>query len=333
MNKTIQTMLACAMAMLCWLPAVSGAQTIVDIAYVQAALQRGVQVWDVRDASDYAKGHLPGALSLGDAAKLLRDPNTEDFIPIPRLEAMLGAAGIDPARETVVYGSRGTWNAYFGRYTLRYFGGHQVTVFHDGIEAWQAAGLPVSNSAAPKSTVQLKLVPHPSVAVTTAEVIRQLNNPSVQLIDARTPKEFAGEDIRALRGGHIPGAINIPYEQNWIDPDTQLKLAQKKVNDTSGMALKTNAELKALYAKLDPEKETVVYCQSGVRASETAGVLEQLGFKKVRVYDSSWLGYGNQLDAPANHATVFNVGALNGRMAALQSRIDMLEKELASAKK
>ena len=179
MNKTIQAMLAYAMAMLCWLPAASGAQTIVDAAYVQAALQRGVQVWDVRDASDYAKGHLPGALSLGDAAKLLRDPNTEDFMPIPRLEAMLGAAGIDPARETVVYGSRGTWNAYFGRYTLRYFGGDKVTVFHDGIEAWQAAGLPVSNSAAHNSTVQLKLVPHPSVAVTTAEVIRQLNNPSV----------------------------------------------------------------------------------------------------------------------------------------------------------
>ena len=73
--------------------------------------------------------------------------------------------------------------------------------------------------------------------------------------------------------------------------------------------------------------------QSGVRASETAGVLEQLGFKNVRVYDSSWLGYGNKLDAPANNATVFNVGALNGRMGALQARIDALEKELAATKK
>jgi thiosulfate/3-mercaptopyruvate sulfurtransferase len=333
MKKICHALASRALALLFCVPVLAGAQTIVDAAHVQAALQRGAQVWDVRDANDYAKGHLPGALNLGDAAKLLRDPNTEDFIAISRLEAMLGAAGIDPSRETVVYGSRGTWNAYFGRYTLRYFGGDQVTVFHDGIEGWQAAGMPVSTSVAPQRAVQLKLVPHPAVAVTTAEVIRQLNNPAVQLIDARTPKEFAGEDIRALRGGHIPGAINIPYEQNWIDPDTQLKLAQKKVIDTRGMALKTSAELKALYAKLDPEKETVVYCQSGVRASETAGVLEQLGFKKVRVYDSSWLAYGNQLDAPANNVTVFNVGALNGRLAGLQSRIDMLEKELASAKK
>ena len=69
------------------------------------------------------------------------------------------------------------------------------------------------------------------------------------------------------------------------------------------------------------------------RASETAGVLEQLGFKNVKVYDSSWLGYGNKLDAPAANETVFNVGALNGRIAAMQKRIDALEKELAATKK
>ena len=131
----------------------------------------------------------------------------------------------------------------------------------------------------------------------------------------------------------MPGAINIPYEQNWIDPLTLQKLANKQVNDSRGMSLKSTADLKALYSKLDPEKETVVYCQSGVRASETAGVLEQLGFKNVRVYDSSWLGYGNKLDAPANNATVFNVGALSARLGALQVRIDALEKELAATRK
>ena len=95
------------------------------------------------------------------------------------------------------------------------------------------------------------------------------------------------------------------------------------------MSLKSVADLRALYAGLDPEKETVVYCQSGVRASQTAGVLLQLGFKNVKVYDSSWLAYGNTLDAPANNATMFNIGTLNGRMAAMQNRIDALEKSLA----
>ena len=315
------------------LPTLAQAQVIVDSAQAQEAIKRGAQIWDVRDARDYAKGHLPGALTVGDAASNLRNPNSEDFIATAQIAALLGAAGIDPQRETVVYGARGTWNPYFGRYTLRYFGASKVSVFHDGIEGWQAAGLPVSTAPAQATPVKLALVANPAISVSTTEVISRLNQSQVQLIDARTPKEFAGEDIRALRGGHVPGAINIPYEQNWIDPETQQKLANKQVSDTRGMALKSSADLKALYSKLDPEKETVVYCQSGVRASETAGVLEQLGFKNVRVYDSSWLGYGNQLDAPANNATVFNVGALNGRIGAMQARVDALEKELAAAKK
>lgn len=331
MRQTIQKALA--LVFLGVLPCLTWAQPIVDHTQLQEAVKRGAQLWDVRNARDYAKGHLPGALTLGDAASVLRDPNSEDFIATARIEALLGAAGIDPKRETVVYGARGTWNPYFGRYTLRYFGGSKISVFHEGIEGWQAAGLPVSTLPAQAAPVKLSLVANPAIAVTTQEVITRLNQSQVQIVDARTPKEFAGEDIRALRGGHVPGAINIPYEQNWTDPETLQKLASKQVSDSRGMSLKSTADLKALYARLDPEKETVVYCQSGVRASETGGVLEQLGFKNVRVYDSSWLGYGNQLDAPANNATMFNVGALNGRLGALQARIDALEKELAATKK
>ena len=315
------------------LPTLSQAQVIVDSVQAQEAIKRGAQIWDVRDARDYAKGHLPGALTIGDAASVLRNPNSEDFIATAQIAALLGAAGIDPQRETVVYGARGTWNPYFGRYTLRHFGGNRVSVFHDGIEGWQAAGLSLSTSSMQATPVKLALVANPAISVSTPDVISRLNQSQVQIIDARTPKEFAGEDIRALRGGHVPGAINIPYEQNWIDPDTLQKLANKQVGDTRGMSLKSSADLKALYSKLDPDKETVVYCQSGVRASETAGVLEQLGFKNVKLYDSSWLAYANQLDAPANNATVFNVGALNGRVAAMLARIDALEKELAAAKK
>jgi len=309
------------------------AQPVVNNAYVQEAIKRNVQIWDVRSDRDFAKGHLPGALSAGDAAAVLRDANAEDFLPTQEVAKVLGAAGIDPARETIVYGGRGTWNAYFGRYALRYFGATRVSVLHEGIEGWQAAGLPVATGPAQAAPVKLALTPNPSLAVSTQEVLGRLGRPDVQIIDARTPKEFAGADIRALRGGHIPGAVNIPYEQNWADPDTLQKLARKQVTDTRGMALKADADLKALYARLDPEKETVVYCQSGARASQTAGVLEQLGFKNVKVYDSSWLAYGNKLDAPANNATTFNVGALNARLGALQTRIAALEDELDAAKK
>ena len=308
------------------------ADLIVDSAYVAEALKRSVIIWDVRAADAYARGHIHGAVSIGDAPKLLRDDNTEDFIETARIEKILGDGGIDPGREIIVYGHRGTWNPYFGLYAIQYFGGTAVRVYHGGIEDWTAAGQPVSREAHKLPAVVLKLSTNPAVAVSTRDVVARLNDPNVQILDVRTPKEFSGEDIRAIRGGHIRGAINIPYEHNWVDPDSPLKLSRKQVADSSGMSLKSVAELKQLYARLDPEKETIVYCQSGARASESAGVLKQLGFKNVKVYDSSWLGYGNTLDAPADNVTFFNVGLLNSRVAALQSRIEQLEKELAAAK-
>ena len=305
---------------------------IVDRAYVQEAAKRNALIWDVRSAEEYRKGQIPGAINIGDIARVLRDDNTEDFVATDRIEKILGAAGIDPTRETVLYGQRGAWNPYFGQYTAQHFGGGQARVYHDGIDDWIAAGLPVSREDAKPAPIALKLQVDPAASVSTREVVARLNQAGVQIIDARTPKEYAGEDIRAIRGGHIPGAVNIPYEQNWVDPATPQKLARREVRDSSGMSLRPVEQLKALYAKLDPDKETIVYCQSGARASQTAGVLQQLGFKKVRVYDSSWLGYGNTLDAPANNVTFFNVGLLNGRVASMQNRIETLERELAETK-
>ncbi|HEY0823301.1 MAG TPA: rhodanese-like domain-containing protein, partial [Ramlibacter sp.] len=144
MHKLLRRAIAPALLALSGL---AGAQVIVDTGYVQEALKRKVQVWDVRPDKDFAKGHLPGALSIGDAAAALRDVNAEDFLPTPEIARIFGAAGLDPTRETVVYGTRGSWSPYFGRYALRYFGGTRVTVLHEGIEGWQAAGLPVATGA------------------------------------------------------------------------------------------------------------------------------------------------------------------------------------------
>jgi len=312
--------------------ALAASPIIVDDSYVAEAIARNAVVWDVRPADAYAKAHIAGAINIGDAAKILRDENNEDFIATDRIESILGAAGLDPKRETIVYGSRGTWNPYLALYALQYFGGSNVRVYHDGIEDWVAAGRAISRDASQLPPVALKLEINPTVAVTTKEVVGRLNNPSVQIVDARTLQEFRGEDIRAIRGGHIPGAINIPYEQNWIDPETPAKLARKQITSNVGMSLKPAEDLKRLYARLDPSKETIVYCQSGARASETAGVLQQLGFANVKVYDSSWLGYGNTLDAPADNVTLFNVGLLNSRISTMQERINQLEKELLEAK-
>ena len=139
----------------------------------------------------------------------------------------------------------------FRPYTLQYFGGSNVRVYHEGIEDWAAAGRAISRDASQLPPIALKLeinpavaVTTPAVAVTTKEMVARLNNPNVQIVDARTPREFIGEDVRAIRGGHIPSAINIPYEQNWVDPETPVKLARKQITNNTGSLSSTHFQLR-----------------------------------------------------------------------------------------
>ena len=310
---------------------VVAAQAIVGVTEVQHAVARGALLWDVRDAEAFAKGHIAGAVNLGDPTLTLRDTTTEDYLPLPEIEKALGAAGIDPAREIVVYGDRGLPSAYFAAVTVRYFGGANVRVFHDGIEAWRAAGLPVTTRTTRVTPVALKLAPQPGIVVDTRDVVVALKRGDVQVVDVRTVKEFRGQDVRAIRGGHIPGAINIPFEQNWVDPDTRNKLRSGAVKDSSGMALKPRADLLKVYEKLDPAKETIVYCQSGNRAAESFVVLGELGFRNLRLYDSSWLGYSSWLSAPAEDEVWTNFGALITAVKGLENRFGELERKAAPA--
>jgi thiosulfate/3-mercaptopyruvate sulfurtransferase len=301
---------------------------IIQTGQVQEAIARGAILWDVRDEKSYLEGHIPGAINIGDAGNILRDANKEDYIATAKIQAIFNAAGLDVNKDIVVYGSRGNPYAYFGLYTVQYFGGKQAQIYHDGIDAWKSAGLALQKERPSLPAVSVTLVPQPQLLVTNEEMLKLAQSKSVQIIDVRTPDEFSGKDVRAIRGGHIPNAINIPYEENWQDPATSIKLGKKQVSDNSGMTLKSQADLKKLYSNLDPNQDTVVYCQSGVRAAETATVLKNLGFKKVKVYDSSWLGWGNNLKAQVSEESFLNVGALNAKISAMQNKIIQLEEAL-----
>ncbi|HTD06591.1 sulfurtransferase [Undibacterium sp.] len=310
-------------------PRASEHSAIVDTGQVVEAMQRHAIIWDTRSAADYKLGHIPDAVNIDDIGVVLRDENTEDYIALEKIERLLSAAGIDPSKEIIVYGDKASPYVYFGLVTLQYLNAANARIYHGGIDDWRAAGRPVSNAASQLPPVALKLTTNPALLVDTAEVVKKLHDPRVQIVDARTPKEYRGEDIRAIRGGHIPGAIPVHYMENWVDPETPGKLEKKLASNKDGMNLKSREQLQSLYSKLDPDKETIVYCQSGIRASETATILKDLGFKDVKVYDSSWLGYGNTLDAPAENVTFFNLGLLQGKLNAMQKRIDKLEKEVA----
>jgi thiosulfate/3-mercaptopyruvate sulfurtransferase len=309
----------------------AASRIIVDTAFVREVTKRGAVLWDTRPADDYKKGHIPGAVNVGDPLKMLREDNSEDFVSTDLIAQILGNAGIDPSKEIVAYGLKANPSAYFAAYAIGYFGGKRVYVYHGGIDDWKAAGQTLTVDAADLPAVTLKLQADDAVVISTREVREKLNNQEVQILDVRTAREFAGEDIRALRGGHIPGAVNIPYERNWAGAPPR-QAGQPAPTPQEMLSLKSPEDLQSMYAKLDPNKETIVYCQSGSRSSVTAAILKDLGFKNVRMYDGSWLEYGNTLDAPAENATFFNVGLMTNRMAVMQRRIEELEKELAAIK-
>ena len=318
-------------ALLAFAGAGAQAQTlIVDTAAVEQALQRGAVLWDARSSKDYAEGHITGAVNFGAAGDLFRDPNREDPPSAAVAAQLFGGAGVDILkRDVVVYAGKGDPYAYFAARMVEYYGGKHAKVYHGGIDDWKAAAKPVSTEPTRLPPVALTLSAERVGTLWTNEVVARARAGGAQILDVRTPKEFAGEDIRAIRGGHIAGAMSVPYEDNWKDAATPAKLAARQVSNKDGMSLRPVEDLKSLYAKLDPSKETVVYCQSGVRASETAAVLRDLGFRDVKVYEPSWLGYAGVLSAPAEAEVFVNVGALNGQIAALQNRLRTVEGELS----
>ena len=324
MKFDIRRLTACALLAFGLQP-VYAQSLIVDTAAVEQALQHGAIVWDARNAEDYAAGHIPGAVNFGDAGDLFRDPNREDPPSAAVAAQLFGHAGIDFLHhEVIVYSREGDPFAYYAARMLEYYGGQHGKIYHGGLDAWKAAGKPVSTMATQLPPVTLALSTERAGTLWTNEVIERVRGGGTQILDVRSPKEYAGEDVRAIRGGHIVGAVNVPFEANWKDPATGAKLATKQVKTRDGMALKPAEQLKALYAKLDPSKETIVYCQSAVRASETAAVLRDIGFSHVKVYEPSWLGYAGVLSAPADDEVFVNIGALNGKIASLQNHLRTL---------
>lgn len=268
--------------------------SVVDAAFVAKAMARGAIVWDVRPTAAYFDGHLPGAVNIDHVAKALLDEKTARFLPIETIAARLGKAGIDLKREIVVYGSPGSSYAYFAQFALEYFGAGRVHVFHMGVDGWKAAKRAVSTAAVARKPVKIRPFANPAMLATTGEVVARIGNPNVQFVDVRRMGEFNGDESETLHGGHIPGAIHIPYSEQLVDPDAPHRIMAKEITTTSGMALKNRAALKKLFAGLDPKKETIVYCHTGIRAAMTAAVLARLGFHSVRLYHASWLEYGNQ---------------------------------------
>lgn len=270
-----------------WPATAQDAGFLVDAAWLHARLgDAQTRIIDMAtEPGDYQKGHIPGAVYLDVNDARIAVPAGGFRLPTAEEGAkLLGGLGITPATQVVIYDETGGLNASRLYFTLDVFGHDKVALLNGGIQAWRRAGFPVSTEI-PRVTPTVYRPRLRPERVASAEWVRErLKDPSVVVVAARTPAEYAGTDVRAMRGGHIPGAVNIEWREN-LNPDWTFKPV---------------AELRTMYAAqgATPEKTVITYCQTHHRAAHTYFVLRLLGYPRVVGYDRSWVEWGNRTDLP-----------------------------------
>jgi thiosulfate/3-mercaptopyruvate sulfurtransferase len=178
-------------------------------------------------------------------------------------------------------------NLYASRlwHVLVHYGHERVALLDGGIERWEADNRPLQSGTVEPSPAHFE----PRASATTRgidapEIRARLADPGMRLVDVRAPDEFRGEQLRAARGGHIPGATLWPWEQTLREDGT--------LRDAS--EIRAIAEAAGLFA----DQELVTYCQGGVRAAHAALALRIAGYPRVRIYDGSWAEWGNDPSLP-----------------------------------
>jgi thiosulfate/3-mercaptopyruvate sulfurtransferase len=249
---------------------------------------------DYDPASNYHQGHIPGAVVF-DWKKDMNNQETRDILSKEQLEALLGRSGVSKDTSIVLYGDFNNWFAAYAFWDLKYYEVERVRLMDGGRKKWLIEDRPLSKDVPMYGEEEFHAAgPDAKIRVYREDVRASLGTKDRVLVDVRGPKEFSGEitappeypDEQAQRGGHIPGAKNIPWGQ--------------AVNDADG-TFKRRAELENLYLSKGVERDKVVitYCRIGERSSHSWFVLKfLLGYPDVRNYDGSWTEWGNSVRIP-----------------------------------
>jgi thiosulfate/3-mercaptopyruvate sulfurtransferase len=249
---------------------------------------------DYDPAANYVVGHIPGAV-LFDWKKDINDPVKRDLLSKEQLESLFSNAGITKDTWVILYGDFNNWFATFAFWVFKYYGVANVKILNGGRKKWLLEDRPVTKDVPAYAKTDFKAsTANQKLRAYKDEVHKVLGKGDKVLVDVRGPKEFSGEILappeypteHAQRGGHIPGAKNIPWAQT--------------VNDADG-TFKTREEIAALYLPkgVTSDKEVITYCRIGERSSHSWFVLTYLlGYPNVRNYDGSWTEWGNSVGTP-----------------------------------
>jgi len=249
---------------------------------------------DYDPTMNYLQGHVPGAV-LFDWKKDLNDPTTRDILSKEQLEGLMGKSGVSADTSVILYGDFNNWFAAYAFWDLKYYRVENVRLMDGGRKKWLIEDRALSKEVPNYSPREFQVErPDTKIRVYREDVRASIGKKDKVLVDVRGPREFTGEitappeypDEQAQRGGHIPGAKNIPWAQ--------------AVNDADG-TFKRRAELENLYKSkgVDRDKAVITYCRIGERSSHSWFVLKYLlGYPDVRNYDGSWTEWGNSVMLP-----------------------------------
>ncbi|MBI4014128.1 MAG: sulfurtransferase [Candidatus Rokubacteria bacterium] len=248
-----------------------------------------VRVVDARPPDRYAAGHIPGAVNLP-VAEITRtiDGMPGMLAPVENVEEALARRGVTRDMPLVVYDEFGGDQATRLFWALDFLGHPRLSVLQGGFGLWQREGRPVARETPSVVPTRYRAAPDPEKVADRARVKARLGDRAVILVDARSPEEFDGEvpgkDV--TRPGHIPGAVNVDWVRN--------------LTATEPRQFKDAADLARLYrrAGVTPDREVVVYCRTGVRASHTYFTLRLLGYPRVRLYDGSFVEWAADPNLP-----------------------------------
>lgn len=257
----------------------------------------GVKVVEVdEDVLLYEQGHVPGAVKLDWHTELQR-PDVRDFVDEAGFAELMESKGISNDDTVVLYGDKSNWWAAYAFWFFKYNGHGDVRLMNGGRQKWVAEDKPLSQDPAQVERGRYR-VPYrdESIRAYAPDVLQHLlkvKDGRGALVDVRSPAEFTGEKLHmpeypqegALRGGHIPGARNIPWGKAVQEDGT----------------FKPSDALKELYGSegVDEDKDVVAYCRIAERSSHTWFVLKYLlGYPRVRNYDGSWTEWGNMVGVP-----------------------------------
>ena len=248
-----------------------------------------IVILDARQPALYLLGHIEGAHSVPRSEFLDKRGGVKSLVPTTtNFESLMEKFGITPETTVVTYAEDD--NPYAARlaWTLRYHGHESVLVLDGGYDKWTAEDRPTAilPTAVPAPSTYRVAAPGKARAEVDY-VLTRLGNPGVVIWDTRRPEEYEGTEVRADRGGHIPGATHL----NWTD-------LQHEVNGIK--VLKPAAEIKALLDQygITPNQEIIAHCQTGIRSSYATLVLQALGYTDVKNYDGSWIEWANNQNLP-----------------------------------